>query len=279
MPAVHSVVCPPDLARHAPDAHCQCMDGSGAAIARCSLWWNAAPQVPGERPGIIGHYFAATAEAGHAVLEHAVRLLASRGCTMAVGPMDGNTWRSYRLVTERGSEPPFLMEPDTSPDWPDYWTGAGFTPLAHYFSALGVDPGRSDDQVNRAAERLTASGVTLRALQADEFTNELRRIYAVSAEAFTGNFLYTPIPEAEFLAQYAAVERRVHSELVLIAELGGEVFVREQDPHPEPPKPLALMGQRPACVKPDGAGSPAKRREHRGGISLCTKFQAFDFIK
>ena len=27
------------------------------------------------------------------------------GCTLAVGPMDGSTWRCYRLLTERGTEP------------------------------------------------------------------------------------------------------------------------------------------------------------------------------
>ena len=36
----------------------------------------------------------------------------------AVGPLDGSTWRRYRLVTERGVEPPFFMEPDNPDDWP-----------------------------------------------------------------------------------------------------------------------------------------------------------------
>jgi L-amino acid N-acyltransferase YncA len=142
---------------------------------------------------------------------------------MAIGPMDGNTWRTYRLVTERGGEPPFLMEPDTPADWPGVWNAAGFAPLAQYFSALGTDLAREDAQVAGAAQRLKESGVSLRSLAADEYHEELRRVYALSAEAFVENFLYTPVTETEFLAQYAAVRERLRPELVLIAEHAGEV--------------------------------------------------------
>ena len=47
---------------------------------------------------------------------------------------------------------------------------------------------------------------------------ELRRIYVLSLAAFSGNFLYTPIGEEEFLAQNDAVLPYVRPELVLLAE-------------------------------------------------------------
>ncbi len=223
MHSVESTACPPELAPHAPDAHLIVPGKDGAPAARCSLWWKSAPQLPGERTGVIGHYSAEGAAAAEALLENAARRLADAGCTLAIGPMDGNTWRRYRLVTERGAEPPYLMEPDNPPEWPGHWEAAGFSPLAHYFSALGTDLAKEDPQVSRAGTRLRESGVTLRPLQPERFEEELRRIHGMSVEAFADNFLYTPLPEEEFVAQYAAVRQRVRPELVLLAELSGRL--------------------------------------------------------
>jgi GNAT superfamily N-acetyltransferase len=224
MSTLHFTDIPPDLAPHAPDAHLEARDGDGVVAARCSLWWREAPALPGERVGVIGHFSPGEGDRAHThtMLEEAAARLAKEGCTLAVGPMDGNTWRRYRLVTERGEERPFLMEPDHPADWPRQWDEAGFTPLATYFSALGTDLAKEDAQVSRAGERLRAAGITVRALRAEDYEEELRRIYEVSARAFTDNYLYTPLPEAEFVAQYAAVRERVRADLVLLAEMSGE---------------------------------------------------------
>ena len=210
------------LLRHAPDEHWLQVDDNGVPAARVSLWWTNAPPHPTHRLGLIGHFAATDERAGIELLQHAAARLAALGCTLAVGPMDGNTWRRYRLITERGAEPPFFLEPDNPPDWPAHWTGAGFTPLASYFSALNPDLTREDPQVARAGERLSRLGVRLRPLDAANLDADLRRIYAVSARAFTANFLYTPLPEADFLAQYTALRDRMKPELTLLAELGGE---------------------------------------------------------
>jgi GNAT superfamily N-acetyltransferase len=225
MNTLHYTDPPPELASHAPDAYLEARDEDGVA-ARCSLWWKDVPALPGERVGVAGHFSCAgesdSAEAAAMLLEEAAARLAREGCTLAIGPMDGNTWRKYRLVTERGEEPPFLMEPDHPAEWPEHWREAGFGPLAQYFSALGTDLAKDDPQISRAGERLRAAGITVRALRADDYENELRRIYEVSAVAFTDNYLYTPLPEAEFVAQYAAVKARVRPDLVLMAELSGK---------------------------------------------------------
>lgn len=210
------------LLRHAPDEHWAWFNDAGEPRARASLWLTQVPLHPAHRLGIIGHYAASDAPAGQELLAHAAARLAARGCTLAVGPMDGSTWRRYRLVTEHGAEPSFFLEPGNPPDWPEHWTGAGFKPLASYFSALNPDLTREDPQVARAGERLARAGVQLRPLNAANLTADLRRIYAVSARAFTANFLYTPLPEADFLAQYTALRDRMRPELALLAELDGE---------------------------------------------------------
>jgi GNAT superfamily N-acetyltransferase len=136
--------------------------------------------------------------------------------------MDGSTWGRYRLLTERGDEPPFFLEPDNPDDWPAHFRDAGFEPLAEYVSTLVTDLGERDPRLSRVEERLAAQGVTIRPLRVYDVDAELGRIFRVSLRSFENNFLYTPIPEAAFKAQYAAVVPYVRPELVLIAERGEE---------------------------------------------------------
>jgi predicted N-acetyltransferase YhbS len=156
------------------------------------------------------------------VLEAACNELKARGCSICVGPMDGNTWRRYRLLTERGAEPTFFLEPDNPDDWPGFFQAANFAPLATYFSAMNNDLTVEDPRVARAMERLEGEGVRLRPLKPENFVDELRRIYAVSRTAFQENYLYAPIEEAEFLAQYEPIRAHVVPELVIMAEQQGE---------------------------------------------------------
>ena len=211
------------VAAHAPDASVVVRDGD-ALRARCSLWWNDVPPFGTERLGVIGHYAAVGDDDGRAVLTAAVDELGRRGCTFAAGPMDGNTWRSYRLVVEQGSEPPFFLEPTNPQSWRHHFTAAGFTPLAHYYSSLNTDLAHRDERSGATAERLGELGVTIRAVDLARFEEELHGIYSVAAVAFRDAFLYTPLPEAEFAAQYQRIRPFVRPELVLIAERDGQTI-------------------------------------------------------
>ena len=209
-----------DVAAHAPDASLVLADGEELR-ARCSLWWTDVPPYEAERLGVIGHYGATSESDGVAILQAAASELAHHGCTFAVGPMDGNTWRRYRLVVERGSEPPFFLEPTNPDDWPDHYAAAGFTPLAHYFSAVNTDLSRKDERMGAVAERLTDVGVAIRPIDLTQFEADLRRIYGVAEVAFREAFLYTPLPEQAFAMQYQRIRQFLRPELVLLAEHDG----------------------------------------------------------
>lgn len=198
-------------------------DERGETQARCSLWWSEAPPLPGHRVGAVGHYFADSAAAGGALLKRALERLRSERCTLAVGPMDGNTWRRYRLVTTRGSEPHFFLEPNNPDDWPLHFEGAGFLPIAHYYSALVPDLREEDERVPRVEKRLTESGVLIRPLCMDAFEEELLAVHQLSLSSFRRNFLYTDLSAGDFVAQYLPVRPMLVPELVLLAELEGRV--------------------------------------------------------
>ena len=206
-----------------PDLALIVKDNDGAVRARCSCWWSTGHTLEADRVGVIGHYSAETADAGARVLNDACAELAARGCTIAVGPMDGNTWRSYRLVIERGSEPPFFLEPDTPDAWVSHFMAAGFDPLATYSSALARDLTQRDPRLDELAARLAARHIVIRPLDVSHAEDDLRRVFALSLIAFKDNFLYTPIDEAEFMEQNRRLLPAVRPELVLLAEQRGDL--------------------------------------------------------
>jgi GNAT superfamily N-acetyltransferase len=213
--------CPPLepalLARHKPRSYFHLLRDK-RIVARCSIWTDSTPSLDSQPVGVIGHYAAADLDAGAAILNHATEQLCRHGFKTVVGPMDGNTWRRYRLLAQRGAEPPFFLEPDNPDDWPGHFTAAGFTPLAQYFSALNRDLQASDPRAAEVMTRLAEAGVRIRNIDMTRFDDELKAVHELSLQAFAGNFLYTPITQVEFLAMYAPIRPHLRPELILLAE-------------------------------------------------------------
>jgi len=215
---------PSDFAAQQADIHLCALSANGDVQARCSLWWNHVPAHQQHRVGVIGHYAAASDDAAADVLGAAQEHLRGAGCSIAIGPMNGNTWRSYRFVVERGKQPGFFLEPANPPEWPLQFDKAGFSSLASYFSALNSHLSRPDPRADAIAaieKRIADAGVVIRSANAD-LRSELEKIYSVSQISFRQNFLYTEIPEAEFIAMYEPLLPMARPELVLIAERAGQ---------------------------------------------------------
>jgi GNAT superfamily N-acetyltransferase len=212
------------LTRHQADASWMLLDDTGRVAARCSLWWRHVPEYPGHRLGLIGHFAAHAPDAATQLLSLACDQLSSQGCSLAVAPLDGNTWRQYRLITERSAESSFFLEPDHPDDWPAYFSHSGFCPLSRYVSTLNSDPGRPDARLRSVAERVQEQGIEIRPVDLERFEGELRQIYRVAVESCRDNFLFTPISACEFVLLYRPVRPYVRPELVLLAETQGSVI-------------------------------------------------------
>lgn len=215
---VERIEMPPELQQHSPDAHTAAANDAGEPAGRCSLWWRETPEVGGQRVGIVGHYAAQNGEAGRVLLDFACEQLAAQGCERAVGPMDGSTWRQYRLVTERGAEPPFFLEPDTPDAYLSHFQENGFAPCAQYSSAINTDLRQRDTRYERAEARREREGIHIRTLDIARIDEELRRIHALSLLSFRSNFLFAPISLPDFAALYTPLLPYVRPELVLLAE-------------------------------------------------------------
>jgi predicted N-acetyltransferase YhbS len=198
------------------DAHWQFMNHT-QRIGQYSLWWKNTPSLNGCKLGYIGHCEVLD-ETATAILAHACEQLASLGCNLVVAPIDGNTWQRYRLLTERGVHPAFFLEPDNPENWRQHFIEQNFTPLANYSSSLNTDLTRVDSRLQFVKQRCKQANIQIRTLDLQNQEQELHRIYSVAIQSFRNNFLFTPIDEAEFIAQYQLLLPYIQPELVLIAE-------------------------------------------------------------
>ncbi len=204
------------------DEHLLAINESRQCLACCSLWWSNCPDLEGETLACIGHFYASDFESGKTVLSEACETLRQQGATLAIGPMNGNTWRKYRFVTEANEREPFILEPRNPDWWPTLWGEIGFKSLAGYHSSVIYDIEKGDPRVERAWGRLEKCGVRIRALSKDDFRADLNRIFYVSEKSFVSNYLYTPISEEEFVQLYLPFKDFVDPRFALIAEHEGK---------------------------------------------------------
>jgi hypothetical protein len=207
--------------RFKPDLHCLLVSGN-TVHARCSVWLNSLPDTGQGRPSAIGHFEASDRATGQQLLRETVRGIQNIHEGPIIGPIDGNTWRKYRLVTESSGRPPFFLEPTHPALHVQAWTGAGFKPLAEFHSARMPPKAEWDPRLARVKPRLESAGVRIRQLDPDDYEAELRRLYSVARISFAENLLYTPIREEEFIALYLPLRDHVNPDFIWLAERGAK---------------------------------------------------------
>lgn len=190
--------------------------------AACTLYRDA-PSWGERRTASVGEFKCASAEAGAALLKTAVERLRGEGFEGVIGPMDGDTWHRYRVVSESDGSAPFFMEPVSGPHDLAALRGAGFAPVSSYVSARAS---LADEAVSDA---VAPAGVTLRQWDGKDAGGLIGGLFDLSRDAFAGNAYYKPIAREAFLALYQPILPAIDPRLVLFAysqagELVGYLF-------------------------------------------------------
>lgn len=197
-------------------------DPSGNTLAQADLWWCETPLHEGHPIGTIGSFHATDSTSTRHILDAASDHLRSLGIRTAVGPMDGNTWKKHRFVTQTNDRPSFLLEPENPPEFATWWIEAGFTELSSYSSSIIRLDGSA--AVSPALkQRILASGIRIENLNPSNFDDELRAIHALSLKSFANNFLYTPLDENSFLSAYTKIREHIDPDLVKLARRDGQL--------------------------------------------------------
>ncbi len=150
-------------------------------------------------------------EAGAAILNEAAEIAKLAGATGLIGPMEGDTWHSYRLVSDSDGRPAFLMEPTSGEHDLAAFEAAGFSQIGGYFSA-------SVPLAEVASSTLAAQDdLTLETWDGSDPEALFAQVHALSVRAFANNAFYKPISLDDFLAMYMPVVSVLKRELIFFA--------------------------------------------------------------
>ncbi len=155
-----------------------------------------APDWDGMRCAAIGDVRFSDEEAGAALLNEIADDLQQEGFHGLLGPMNGDTWHSYRLVTETDGAPPFFMEPTSSPHDLSAFMRAGFHKVSDYVSARG----KLEDALGAAPVSVT--GISVSCWDGTNTAVLIEQLFAMSKSSFSQNNFYKPISRKAFLALY-----------------------------------------------------------------------------
>jgi hypothetical protein len=178
--------------------------------ARVTVYLDA-PDWVGAPTAALGAFTCKTAEAGGEVLANALSHIREQGIDRVIGPMEGDTWHSYRFVTESDGSPAFMLEPPDKPLCRDVLLRSGFTQISSYFSARVRLP------QTEQAEPEETDAFAIETWDGTEPEALFDQVFALSTEAFSKNAFYKPITRDAFLAMYVPLVPMLKRELIFFA--------------------------------------------------------------
>ena len=203
-------------------------------------------------------------EAGAAVLQEAAELARAAGAKGIVGPMEGDTWHAYRVVSESDGRAPFLMEPTSGRHDLAALEAAGFNRIGSYFSAT-VPLAEVARPVPEAR-----NGLMVNAWDGSDPEALFTEVHRLSCEAFRSNPFYKDIALDNFLAMYMPVVPLLKRELILFArnETGALVgFLFGIPNYAEGPAPASAILKTYASLQ-KGAGFALSSRFYAAAQAL-----------
>ncbi|WP_424944572.1 hypothetical protein [Aliiroseovarius crassostreae] len=237
----------------------QCFRADGAKITA----YLDGPEWDGRPTATVGAFVCKTKEGGKDVLRQAIGFIRDNGIGHVIGPMDGDTWHSYRFVTQTDESPPFLLEPSNTPDALEVFKDAGFSEISSYFSARVPLK-----QTARTAPPATAD-FKIEQWDGTDPERLFGQVFELSSQAFSKNAFYKPITREAFLAMYMPIVPMLRRELVLFARrpdqtLAGFLFGTPN--YAEGPKPGSVILKTYASLM-KGAGQHLAYTFHKTAAS------------
>jgi GNAT superfamily N-acetyltransferase len=173
--------------------------------------------------GNWGMFEVLDAEAAAALIKTAEQWLRDRGMTKALGPISLSIWDEPGLEIEGFAESPTAMMGHHKPEYQGWIEAAGYE-KAKDLITYGLNIEHWEDPM---IDRLIAMGernpkIRIRMVDKSKFKEEARLILNLLNDAWSNNWGYVPLTEAEINYAGKKLKPIIFNELVRIAELDGE---------------------------------------------------------
>jgi len=173
--------------------------------------------------GQWGMFEALDGEAAAALIATAEDWLRGEGMTSALGPISISIWDEPGLEIEGFGEPPTVMMGHHRPEYRSWIEAAGYA-KAKDLLTYEVDIANWSDPLT---DRLVSAGernprIRIRSVDKSRFDSEARVILNLLNDAWSANWGFVPLTEAEIAYAGKKLKPIIYEDLVRIAELDGE---------------------------------------------------------
>jgi len=173
--------------------------------------------------GQWGMFEALDGEAAAALIATAEDWLRGEGMTSALGPISISIWDEPGLEIEGFGEPPTVMMGHHRPEYRNWIEAAGYA-KAKDLLTYEVDIANWSDPLT---DRLVSAGernprIRIRSVDKSRFDSEARVILNLLNDAWSANWGFVPLTEAEIAYAGKKLKPIIYEDLVRIAELDGE---------------------------------------------------------
>lgn len=161
--------------------------------------------------GYIGFFEADPAheEAARALVRVAGEWLRQQGARTLYGPINFNTWFSYRFRVPPFDGRAFVWEPVNPPEYPEWFRREGFTEAEGYHSLCMESLDNFIDGTRDGLLKALQGGYRLRPFRTQDFLGtEVPILYRISMEVFRESLLFEPISFEMFRALYVPVAQK-----------------------------------------------------------------------
>jgi hypothetical protein len=177
----------------------------------------------GAGTGQWGMFEVLDGEAAAALIATAEDWLRTQGMTRALGPISLSIWDEPGLEIEGFAEPPTAMMGHHRPEYQAWIEAAGYD-KAKDLLTYGLDITHWEDPM---IDRLIAMGernprIRIRMVDKSKFKEEARLILNLLNDAWSDNWGYVPLTEAEINYAGKKLKPIIFNELVRVAEVDGE---------------------------------------------------------
>jgi len=197
---------------------CYVLLKDGIAVGRLAFYENDKLKYNDEKVCTIGSFECVNdQELSRYLLSHAVELAREKGYSQIIGPMEGSTWNNYRF-SNHNKFPNFFMEPYHHDYYTELFEAFGFKPIANYTSILDNELLIENDEISKFESFYKEKGACFRKLDLSNLESELYKIARFNNEAFSDNFLFTPIAEEDFVKKYLSYQKYLNPDMIWIVE-------------------------------------------------------------
>ena len=178
-----------------------------------------------EKTGFFGFFESIPeAEVAGALFDQARGWLKSRGMEKMAGPMNPSTNEECALLIEGFDSPPCLMMPYNPRYYPDLAEGAGLTKTMDLYAYLLEASVFRLERLNRITERLGKRDprLRLRSINLRQLDRELNIVKEVYNQAWSRNWGFVPLTEAEIDDMARNLKPLLVPDLVVFAFWGEE---------------------------------------------------------